>query len=195
PASCPPCLAGAQAERDALDRLADRASDGPDPALPLCAGHLADAATATAGEHGLRVLLDWQAECLTARLDGRLAYRLRAGKWRRTPSGECAVCRAHRESVQRVLAGVTAGRRLPAGSALCVRHLLVLRVADPRTGHVLAPAAVEAADLLIGELARDFDRAARAHSRGGPAPDSGAWRRAAAFLDGAVFGGYPARSR
>jgi hypothetical protein len=104
------------------------------------------------------------------------------------------VCRACRVAVQRALADVAAARRPRAGSALCVRHHLVLRVAAPRASQAFIPAAVRAADVLIGDLADAFDATAGARSRGAPPPDSGAWRRAAAFLDGAVFGGYPARS-
>jgi hypothetical protein len=58
---------------------------------------------------------------------------------------------------------------------------------------VLVPAAVEVADALVRELAEAFDSAVVVRGRGGSAADSGAWRRAAVFLDGAVFGGYPAR--
>jgi hypothetical protein len=193
-AACPLCLAAAQAERDALDRLTGLASAGPDPSLTLCAGHLADAAIAAGVQHGLRVLLTWQVGCLTARLDSGRAHWLRAGRRRRAPAaGDCAVCRVRRDAAQRVLADLSAARRLRAGPALCVRHHLVLRVADPRGGQALAPAAVETADVLIAELEDAFDSAARAHRRGAAARDSGTWRRAAAFLDGAVFGGYPAR--
>jgi hypothetical protein len=194
PGSCPPCLAGAQAERDALDRLAGLASDGPDPALTLCADHLADAVS-TAGDDGLRVLLSWQAECLTARLAARPARRLPVGRRRRDPAAECAVCRTRHAADRRALADLTDGGRFAVGPSLCVRHHLVLRVADPRTSRALAPAAVEAADALSRELTADFDHAVLARSRGAAAPDSGVWRRAAAFLDGAVFGGYPARLR
>jgi hypothetical protein len=190
PASCPPCLAGAQTERDALDRLAGLARDGPDPALTLCADHLADAA-ATAGDDRLRVLLTWQAQCLTARLAGRSARWLPAGR-RRDAASDCAVCRTRHDSARRRLVDLTAGGRPAIGSVLCVRHHLVLRVADPRTSRMLAPAAVEAADPLIRELADAFDHSVLARSRGA-APDSEIWRRAAVFLDGAVFGGYPAR--
>lgn len=193
-AACPLCLAGAEAERDALDRLAGLASDGPDPALTLCAGHLADAAAATGGQHSLRVLLAWQLECLTARLDAGQAHWLRARRLQQAAADSgCTVCRARRDAAQRTLATVSAACRLPAGSAMCIRHHVVLRVADPRASRALAAAAAEAADVLIGELVDAFDSAARARSHGAAAPDSGAWRRAAAFLDGAVFGGYPAR--
>jgi hypothetical protein len=192
-AACPPCAAGAQAERDALARLAGLASDLADPALTLCAGHLADASLAAASQHGVRVLLAWQAECLSARLDSRPAHWLRASQRRPAAAGVCAVCRARRDAAQRVLAQVAAVGRLRAGSALCVRHHLLLRSADLRASQALAPAAVAAAGELIGELGDAFDRAAGAHGRGAAAQDNGAWRQAAAFLDGAIFGGYPAR--
>ncbi len=194
PMACQPCLAGAQAERDALGRIPAVASDGPGPALTLCPGHLADAATGAGGD-GLPMLLAWQLRCLTSVLDARHARRLLAGRARRDPAAECAVCRARRDAAQRALTDVGAAHRLPAGSGLCVRHHLALRGASPRASHALAPAAVASADALIGELAAAFDIAARAHSRGVPAPDSGAWRQAAAFLDGAVFGGAPASDR
>jgi hypothetical protein len=191
PASCSACLAGAQAERDALERLPGLASDGPEPGLTLCAGHLADAA-AGAGVDGLRVLLIWQARCLTARLEAKPARWLPHGRQRRDSAGECAVCRTRRDAARRALADVGAGGPEP-GSALCVRHHLVLRVADPRSSSVLIPAAIGVADALVRELADAFDSAVVVRSRGVSAADSGAWRRAAVFLDGAVFGGYPAR--
>ncbi len=193
PTACPPCLASAQAERDALDRLAGLASDGPHPARTLCATHLADAATATGGGHDLRVLLDWQADCVAARLGAGPVHWLRTGRRRRPPTEECAVCRARRDAAQGVLTHVTAARRPGSWPALCVRHHLQLRATDPRASHVLADAAVEVADGLIRELSDAFDAAAAARGRGAAARDFGAWRRAAAFLDGAVFGGYPAR--
>jgi hypothetical protein len=194
PTACPLCVASALAERDVLDRLAGLPSDAPDPELTLCAAHLADAAATADGQRGPQALLVWQAECLTARLTVRSTPWLPAGRRHRVPAGECAACRARRDAAQRALADISAAHRLRAGATLCVRHHLVLRVAYPRVSQALAPAAVEAAAVLIGELSDAFDSAARAHSRGTQAPDSGAWRRAAVFLDGAVFGGYPARA-
>jgi len=76
---------------------------------------------------------------------------------------------------------------------LCVRHHLVLRTANPRASKVLAPAAVALAGELIDELAAAFERSAKARRDRVAEPESDAWRRAAAFLDGAVFGGSPPR--
>jgi hypothetical protein len=190
PATCPPCLASALAERDALERLAEAASDRPDPAMTLCAVHLADAAAATdAGD--LRTLVRWQARCLAASLDARPSRWLLAGRARRDPAGKCAVCRARRDAELAAFASATEAGVPGAWSALCVRHHLVLRAADPRASHMLASAAVDTADGLVHDLADAFDNTVRARSRGAAPPDSGAWRRAAAFLDGSIFGGYP----
>ncbi len=190
PVACAPCLAGAHAERNALERLAGPAIDAPDPSLVLCAGHLADAATAAGHDSG-PVLVAWQADCLTARIAARPTRWLPAGRQRRTV-GDCAVCQARDAAARRTLADGTAAAQAGTGPALCVRHHLSLRAANPRAGDALARAVVNAADGLISDLADAFDRAAAARSRGAAARDSGAWRRAAAFLDGAVFGGLQA---
>ena len=187
-AACAPCLAGAQAEQDTLTRLPAVASDGPDPALTLCASHLADAAM-VAGARGMRPLLAWQMQCLTSRLPAGRAQWLRAGPRRRDISG-CAVCRAGRAAAQRGLASLSDAPQLQVtDAALCVRHHLVLLAAEPRRAQLFAPSAVRRADQLAAELADAFDRISRAYSTGTPAPESTAWQRAAAFLDGSVFGG------
>jgi len=187
-AACAPCLAGAQAEQDTLTRLPAVASDGPDPALTLCASHLADAAMA-AGARGIRPLLAWQMQCLTSRLPAGRAQWLRLGPRRRDIS-DCAVCRARRASAQLRLASLSDTPQLQvADAALCVRHYLVLLVAEPRSAQLLARSAVRRADQLAAELADVFDRSSLAHSTGTPAQESTAWQRAAAFLDGSVFGG------
>jgi hypothetical protein len=188
-AACAPCLAGAQAEQDALARLTPPASDAPDPAPTLCASHLADVALA-AGPRGIRPLLAWQLQCLTSQPSAGRAQWLRMGPRRRDVSDDCAVCRARRAAIQRRLAGPRETRQLPgADAALCARHHLVLRAAGPRGTQLLADTAVRRADELAAELADAFDRISRARSTGIPVPESTAWQRAAAFLDGSVFGG------
>ena len=187
PAACWPCLAAARAERDALACLPDIASDGPAPALALCASHLADAAAA-AGPSGIRQLLGWQLQCLTARLPAPRARWLRLG--RRASDTDCAVCRAGRAAAQQRLRDVEDSPPLAAtDAALCVRHHLALRTADPRTANLLAEGAVRTAGHLAAELAEAFDRFTRARSTGASVPESTAWQRAAAFLDGSVFSG------
>ncbi len=188
-AACWPCLAGAQAEREALLRLPGLAGQGPDPALALCAGHLADAAAAPDAS-GVRQLLAWQVRCLTSRLSaGRSRWPRTALRQHKLP-GVCPVCRARDVGARRALTGV---RSRPhdraAGTALCVRHHLDLRACDARRAGELAEDAIGRAGQLAAELTDAFDRAARAHGEGVPRPGSAAWRQAAAFLDGSVFGG------
>ncbi len=188
-AVCSPCLAGAQAERDALLRLPALAGDGPGPALVLCASHLADAAGA-AGAAGIRALLAWQARCLTTRLPAPRTRWLRIVPRGRDIS-QCAVCRGRQAAAHSTLTVLSSQPHQGAtAAALCVRHHLMLRAADPRTAQLVAGSAVRHADQLAAELADAFDRAAWAHSHGARAPESTTWRRAAAFLDGSVFGGW-----
>jgi hypothetical protein len=190
---CWPCLAGAQAERDALARLPGLASDGPDPALVLCANHLADA-VAAAGDIGIWPLLAWQTQCLTSRLPAERSWRWRAAARRLNLCGACGVCSARQTAAQRALTSVRSWPYVGTEAiALCVRHHLVLGAADPRSAGELARDTIRRADQIAAELASAFDRAAWAHSHSARAPQSTAWQRAAAFLDGSVFGGGPVR--
>jgi len=189
-AACWPCLAAAQAERHALAGLPGLASNGPDPALTLCASHLADAAAA-AGGAGIRPLLAWQAQCLASRRPAGRSWRQRAAARRRNL---CGICSARQTAGQRALTSVRGWPYVGTDAiALCVRHHLVLRAAEPRSAGELAGDTIGRADQLAAELAGAFDRAAWAHSHGVRAPQSTAWQRAAAFLDGGVFGGGPVR--
>jgi hypothetical protein len=76
PSACPSCLAGAQAERDALRRLPGLAGDISGLPGILCAGHLSDAA-ATASPGGRRELLAWQVQCMASRSRTGSAHRIR----------------------------------------------------------------------------------------------------------------------
>jgi hypothetical protein len=75
---------------------------------------------------------------------------------------------------------------------LCVRHLLSLRAVDPRAGHATAGGAVARAEMLIAELNEAFSKNTWARRHEARGPEMTAWR-AAAFLDGGVFCGCPAR--
>ena len=201
--ACAACLAAAQAERDSLGRLPTLAADGHDPGLALCGRHLADAAVMAASAGGLRALLAWQAACAAAATTTRGAAAFRA-RWPRSGTSAarspgCPACRAGVGAAQGALASVRERVRAEptaprSAGTLCVRHHLVLRDADQRAAKALAAGSVEAAGLLIGELAEAFERTTWARRRGDPAPQSGAWQRAAAFLDGGVFGGWPPRA-
>jgi hypothetical protein len=60
-------------------------------------------------------------------------------------------------------------------------------------GQMRTPGAVERADMLIAELDEAFSKNTWAHRQEARGPEMTAWRRAAAFLDGAVFCGCPPR--
>jgi hypothetical protein len=191
-AACPPCLAAAVAEMNALERLPDLANDGPDAAFALCAQHLADAATAAGGAASLRKLLAWQAHCRVRQPQNGSVPWLR-GRRSRDPAGQCDVCRVGRDAAQRALAPVSGTRTVPGAPLLCVRHQVILSTDNPRASNAFAPAAARRAHELAEELAAAFERTAQARSLHRAVPESDAWRRAAAFLDGEVFGGCPPR--
>ena len=203
PGACPACLAAAQAERDRLAHLSALAGNSGHaaPEMSLCPEHLADAAGQASRSSSLRPLLVWQAESMAARLhSGRPAPRalgpLLAGRSQNRKSG-CPVCRAGSFAAQRALSAVRdAVRTVPQasqdGEAICVRHLLILRKDDARAGEAIARGHVEAAGLLIRDLVDAFEQNTWTRRRGSDL-DTSAYRRAAAFLDGRVFGGCPPR--
>jgi hypothetical protein len=184
PGACAACLAAVQAERDSLARLIAQPSDLADSALELCRTHLADAASAARGPRQLRAILSGQAASLA---EGR-------GRWRRskrTPG--CLVCRTAGLADRDALTAVAPGpdRVYQHQNLLCVRHYFALKAADKRAATTLAASMDEFASLLVGELAEAFEQSTWAGRHGGPATQSVTWQRAAAFLDGAVFGGCP----
>ncbi len=206
---CTACLAGAHSERDRLAKLPGLAGgdSGPDPALLLCAGHLADAAVAAGHGSGVRALLAWQAGCYAASLSrpsaaragrsaGNPAAWLRKARRRPRRPADCTVCQARSHAVGRALDGFRENLRAAPQArdhrvTLCVRHLLSLRTVDPWAGQMTALGAVEHADKLITELTEAFRKNTWAHRAEVRGPEMTAWRRAAAFLDGSVFCGCP----
>jgi hypothetical protein len=208
---CTACLAAAHSERDHLAQVPSLASGAneQDPALLLCASHLADAAMAAGRGGDARTLLAWQAGCHAASVYRPSASRARrsAGNpaaWlrtrRRRPGipDDCPVCRARSDTAGQAVDDVRDSLRAapPGGDrriTLCVRHLLSLRQADPWAGQVTAGGAVEHADILIAELTEAFRKSTWAHRAEARGPEMNAWLRATAFLDGSVFGGGPPR--
>ncbi len=215
PGTCVICLTAARAELAGLARITGTGpGHQPESAsrsasrrgFCLCAGHLRDAVLMD-GNDGAD-LLGWQAECQAACLTRLLpptAWQ-RAGKpagwWlhgRHSPSvgDQCPVCQdreqAARWELQHYLDMPEAAPPERRGGQLpwCVRHVLALRASDPAAGHVVAGRAAWRADVLIGELGDAFQKATWAHRHEERGPEVTAWRRAAVFLDGGVFGGGP----
>ena len=217
PGACPVCLAAARSEGEALARPPG-SGDGRQPACAaggepghrfcLCGAHVRDAVLA--GRDRAGALLAGQADCQatslplllssSARRGGNPAGWLRRRHSRPGDAGECPVCRARAACVRRELDRCLTQLRAPLPArggeqTLCVRHVLALRRADPAAARVAALAAAEHAGALTGELAEAFRKGTWAHRHEARGRESGAWRRAAAFLDGGVFGGCPPGER
>ncbi len=211
PGTCRACLAAVRAEMAELARSSDSrrgrrpggAGDASRRGACLCPAHLRDAALASGSDAA--AFIDGQAGCQAAGLVGLAppsAWRRGGGPagWLRArPSpaagSGCPVCRAREQASRQELRGYRAVPQAASahGGAppLCVRHVLALRAADPAAGTAAAAAAAEYAGALIEELTEAFRKrtwAFRHESRG---TEMTAWRRAAAFLDGGVFGGCP----
>ena len=205
---CLACLAVTRLENTCLAQILHSGGRGPhDRELLLCTGHLNDLIV-LAGPRDEVPLLAWQAGCLAVGLSGRplppgrklgdLASWLRSRRRRAARPGDCPICLAGATAARQAVDAVrTSLRASPAGpdgqTPLCVRHLLSLRALDPWAGHVTAGAAVERAELLIAELNEAFSKNTWARRHEVRGPEMTAWRRAAAFLDGGVFCGCPAR--
>ena len=205
---CAACLAAAHAERRDLAGLARAGNRGrPDRRQLLCAGHLSDLAL-LAGRDGIQPLLAWQAGCLAAVLSpppngARRRDRHPGGwprPWRRTTAHPvpCAICLRSRTAARQVLGELRGPLRAAHPDPgvpvpLCARHVLALRAADPSAGRVAAHGAAARADRLIAELSEAFRKNTWANRQENHGPETTAWRRAAAFLDGGVFCGGPAR--
>lgn len=200
---CAACLAAGRSERACLARMAASGDHGrPDRGLLLCADHLGSLAV-QARRPGVEPLLAWQAGCLAAALTRSPSRKPRPPGWpwlrsrrRGTVLDDCPVCLASGAATQRAIddlrtrlraAPPVPGRQVP----LCVRHLLDLKAADPWAGQVTVPGAIHRADLLIAELDQAFANGNWAHRHEAGGPEMTAWRRAAAFLDGGVFHGFP----
>lgn len=217
PGVCPVCLAAARSEDEALARAAGSGERQPASAAGkepghrrcLCGAHLRDAVLAGHGRAG--ALLAGQADCHATSLPQLLSssprrYGGSPADWlrRRHPrpgdADECPVCRARAAGVRRELERCLTQLRAPLPArggeqTLCVRHVLALRAADPAAARAAALAAADHAGALTGELAEAFRKGTWAHRHEARGRESSAWRRAAAFLDGGVFGGSPPGER
>jgi hypothetical protein len=209
---CPVCLAAARNELRALVKATG--GDGcrpsgfpsgsePGQRLTLCADHLRDAALM--GGTQAPALLARQAGCQAAALARLASLRdwrrggIRAG-WRRgkAPRGvdDCPVCRARAGAVRQELQQCNSVLRatppaLGGVQTLCMRHVLALQAADRSAGREAADLAAQRTGVLLQELAEAFRKNTWAHRHESRGQESTAWRRAAAFLDGGVFGGCP----
>ena len=209
---CTVCLTAARAERDIFDhatgrRIQDRSCVG------FCPAHLHEACSGTIGSArpmssagemlALHAELSraWLTE-LTARPSLRavfspLTHRYRGRRNSEEP-GACPACHAWHDAASSVV------RRLPEilraqpatstdahAPVLCLRHVLTLRRQDPRSADAAVRLAVCRAESLVRELEEAFRKQTWAHRHEPRGQEMTAWRRAAALVDGRVYGGGP----
>jgi hypothetical protein len=185
---CPACLAAALAERDAVAR----------PGAGLCPAHLREACSGR-GPAAAETLtgysersVSWLTQVSSAPRLGSAVRRLAGGRRPEAVTGGCRACRAAGTAAER---GPGAWPAAPAGRAgrLCLRHVIALRRRDPRGARAAVRAAAGATAEVLGDLEEAFGKRAwdRRHEPRGP--EMTAWLRAAALIDGRVFGGGPVR--
>jgi hypothetical protein len=189
-------------------------------ACELCAAHLQDAwaqavgARAGAGasprdlSSGLLVSLredamSWLGRDAVARSGLAVMNPLSRRRRIRPGSGpaECPVCRAAQSAAQQHLSALGAapgpgmppsmGAPGPGEPGVCVRHVFSLRELNSGAGAVAARRAISRADQLVAGLEEAFRKRTWAHRHEARGHEMSAWRRAAALIDGRVYGGGP----
>jgi hypothetical protein len=202
--TCPLCLTEGQHERRYLAWLTDEAHRNPDgignEPGGLCPRHLHDLAT---GDPAAGV---WALHRERARWAGRFAdagrgrpRAVRAGLRAALRDDTCLVCGAVADATAGetalLLAGLAASPALHTAFAeaggLCLRHTR----ATPAAGAVAAmirQTALARADLIGAELNEAARKTAWLFRYEGRGPETTAWARAAALIDGSVFLGGPA---
>jgi hypothetical protein len=205
--ACLPCWAAASAEREQLAGARSAARWAP-ASLPddcLCEPHLRDLVLGS--DNGASGVLSWQAACEAVRLatvlDARprrlgISTALLSVRSRRALADQsCRVCRssdlAGSQEIARLQAMLWAEEpKLLGGSGMCLRHAVALHAMDALAGRLAAGLLSDRCSQLADELATAFTMQTWAHRDDPRGAEMTAWRRVAAFLDGAVLGGCPA---
>jgi hypothetical protein len=194
---CEACRMACVLERDAVGQWAAAARAGSEPSPSLCPAHLRDACAEPAAGRLLALETEraeaWLAS-LTSTAGPSRAFRRLAVRRHRTQGGEgqgdCPACRASDTTAWGAKARQTAGMR-GQPPVLCVRHVLALGRRDPRGAAPFARAAARSTETVLGELEQAFRKQAWAHRDELRGREMTAWRRAAALIDGRVYGGGP----
>jgi hypothetical protein len=195
---CEPCLAAALAERAALAG----------PRAGLCPAHLREACSDVGGGgHG--PLSPAAVQVLTLNSERPASWLIRTAEpvglagatlarvVRRHPgrepgAGPCPACRAASTAASRWLgawsAGTDAVSAVPV-PRLCLRHVMSLRPRDPRAADAAVRGAAAATAMLLEELEEATRKRAWANRSEPRGREMTAWRRAAALIDGRVYGG------
>jgi hypothetical protein len=198
---CPPCLAGALAERAALAS----------PQAGLCPAHLHEAC-ADAGGRGHGPLSAAAAQVLTLNSERPASWLAESAE----PVGLAGAARAladrrrhprHGAGAERCpaccAASTAAARWLEAWSAatarpptvpvprLCLRHVMSPRPRDSRAAEAGVRAAAAETAMVLEELEEALRKRTWTNRNEPRGREMSAWRRAAALVDGRVYGGGP----
>ena len=197
---CPVCLTAALAERDLLAGAAPAAGHAePDVThASFCAVHLRDACSTGSQAAAERIVAAesvraaaWLAGLASApRL--RSALRNPAGRRRGPAAARCPACEAAgaAETLQLMaIARSAGGHARPPG--LCLRHVIALRRRDPRSAEAALMEAGRTTQTVLHELEQALDKRTWARRHEPQGREMTAWRRAAALIDGRVYGGGP----
>jgi hypothetical protein len=191
---CAACRTTSLHERDAIGQLITAARAWPG----SCPEHLRDASAELAAGQLLACQTEraeaWLASLTSPTAGPGGALRRLAVRRHRPHGGEgrdsCPACLA---------AGPTAWAssarhavtRTGQSAMLCLRHVLALRRSDPPGAAPFLPMAARRTDSVLRELEEAFRKQAWAHRDEPRGREMTAWQRAAALVDGRVYGGGP----
>ena len=189
---CAACQTMSLRERDAIGQLATATETSPGP----CPKHLRDACSDVATAR----LIAWQTERAESWLASLMPTARRGGALRglafrrHRPDGDeghgCQACRAT-GPVPWEQGAQCALSRPGQPPELCLRHVLALRRSDPPGAAPLVFMAARRTDSLLRELEEAFRKQTWAHRDEPRGREMTAWQRAAALVDGRVYGGGP----
>ena len=194
---CRGCHAVALAERDGLAQ----------PGAVLCPAHLREACSGLPGsdhvalspaaaqalkldsERSVSWLIQVSSVSRLGAAVGKLARVHRAG----VVTADCLGCSAAKTAAECWLAAGAAGPAAGRTDRLCLRHVMSLRRRDPGGARAAVQAAADETAAILADLEEAFGKRAWARRHEPRGPEMTAWLRAAALIDGRVFGGGPAR--
>ena len=197
---CGACLTACRLERDALARSADSADGqaGAGSFAGLCPAHLRDACAGPAAAPLLALETGrwtaWLGGLTPApRLSGafsKLAARHHGWRGGGGPRG-CPACRAASTAETWVGQATLAGCAAAQPHGLCLRHVIWLRRRDPGSAGPAVQMAARRTESVLADLEEAFRKRAWAHRHEPRGREMTAWQRAAALVDGRVYGGGP----
>lgn len=189
---CAVCQTMSLRERDAIGQLAAATGTSPGP----CPKHMRDACADVAAERLVACQTDraeaWLGSLMPTASPGGAIRRLAV--WRHRPHGGevhgCPACLATGPMAWAHGAQYAVSRSGQAPE-LCLRHVLALRRSDPPGAVPFVLMAARRTDSVLRELEEAFHKQAWAHRDEPRGREMTAWQRAAALVDGRVYGGGP----